>query len=171
MEIIEYNDTGKLLEDLKYWSNALGELHHHGEYGIKEHELPEELQRAYRTLWTAGIGSLCYLVEYKGKYGIALINEFDDMTAEYNSATMDDLFLKMKAKADSFKGMEELQNMTILLGEHSGFFGCHEFITIFPADMEKEAFDKVADLLEQNVYECSDSYMEPYPTWRQLIVQ
>lgn len=153
MEIIEYKDTKKLLNDLKYWSNCVGELHYHGEYDIEESELPEELQKVYNTLWTEDSGSLCYLIEYKENYGIALINEFDEEFAKNNAVTMDDLFIKMHIKANSFKEMEEYQNTVILLGKYSGCDECHEFITILPVDIERELFYKVAGILYEHVYQ------------------
>ena len=153
MEIIVYEERQKLLEDLKFWSNALGELHHRGEYDIKESGLPEELQRAYRTLWTAGSGSLCYLAEYRKRYGIALINEFTEEYAGQHFFTMDELFCKLKAKAESFQRMEAFHGATGILGRLSGFEDCHEFIIFFPADMEQKVFNRAADLLYENVYE------------------
>ncbi|MDE6625599.1 MAG: hypothetical protein K2K56_04430 [Lachnospiraceae bacterium] len=152
MKIIEYENTKKLLDDLKYWCNSLGELHHHGEYDIKEDDLPEELKKAYNTLWTDGSGSLCYLVEYKGNYGIALINEFDMEFARDNAITMEEMLKKMKIKASLFGKLEAFQDTIILLGEYSGFDDCHEFITILPVDVEKERFNTVADLLYKHVY-------------------
>lgn len=149
----EFDNEFELNKRLKYWSNACGELHHHGEYDIEESELPEELQKVYNTLWTEDSGSLCYLIEYKGNYGIALINEFDEEFAKNNAVTMDDLFIKMHIKANSFKEMEEYQNTVILLGKYSGCDECHEFITILPVDIEKELFYKVADILYKHVYQ------------------
>lgn len=155
MEIVEYEDMKEFSRDLKFWCNSLGELHHHEEYDIEESELPKELQRAYNVLWTDGSGSLCYLVEYKENYGVALINEFDEEFAKNNNLTMEGLFVEMKSKADSFRNMEEFKNATVLLvlGKYSGVDECHEFITILLADTDKKMFDKVADLLYEQVYE------------------
>lgn len=152
MEIIVYEERQKLLEDLKYWSNALGELHHRGEFDIKESGLPEELQHAYRKLWTAGSGSLCYLAEYKGRYGIVLINEFSEEYADNHFLTMDGLFCKLKEKAEAFQRMETFQCTTAILGRLSGFEDCHEFIIFFPADTGREEFDRAAELLCVDVY-------------------
>ena len=65
----EFDSDLELNRHLKYWSNACGELHHHGEYALDDvSELPEELQRAYNELWKEGNGCYEYLVEYDGKY-------------------------------------------------------------------------------------------------------
>lgn len=152
MGIIVYEERTKLLEELKYWSNSLGELHHRGEYDVDESGLPEELQRAYRTLWTAGSGSLCYLAEYRGRYGVALISEFSGEYADSHSLTMDKLFCKLKEKANVFKKMETFRDATVILGRCSGFDDCHEFIVFFPADTEQEVFIRAADFIYENVY-------------------
>ena len=53
----EFNEREELSAHLKYWCNACGELHHYGEYDLKDiSELPEELQRAYKELWKDGDG-------------------------------------------------------------------------------------------------------------------
>lgn len=150
MKIIKYenNDLQKYGEDLSYFCNACGELHYHGKYDITEEQLPEALKRAYNDLWTDCTGSLCYLVEYKGEYGIALINEFDDYYAENSNTTMDSLFEHMKVKAEEYSKMEEFQTTTILLANEMGFCECHEFVVIMPCDTEKELFDKIAKILE-----------------------
>ena len=47
----EFDSELELSKRLKYWSNACGELHHHGEYDLDNvSELPIELQRAYNEL-------------------------------------------------------------------------------------------------------------------------
>ena len=152
MEIIVYEEREKMLEDLKYWSNSLGELHHRGEYDIEESGLPEELRRAYRTLWTADSGFLCYLAEYMGMYGIALINEFSGEYADSHFFTMDELFCKLKKKAEELWNVKSFQSVAAILGRCSGFDDCHEFIIFFPADTEQEMFNRAADFMYENVY-------------------
>ena len=139
-------------DELKYWSNCCGDLHRHGGPSIKESELPEELLRAYNELWTEGAGSLCYLVEYKGVYGIALINEFDDTYASDINSSMDELYERMKAKADQFSEMEKFKTAQILIAEELGFLDCHEFVVILPCDTEKELFDSITNTLLHEVY-------------------
>ena len=88
----EFDNELELNKHLKYWSNACGELHHHGEYDLDNIlELPEELQRAYNELWKEGNGCLEYLVEYDGKYYIALVSEFDDTFADDSNISMEEL--------------------------------------------------------------------------------
>lgn len=155
MKIVEYkleNEKKEFLNDLKYWSNGCGELHHHGEYDIKEEELPNELKRAYEELWTDGTGSYCYLVEYKGKFGIALSNEFNETYAEDICLTMDDLYVYMKKKAEEFCAMDAFKDATILLGDYTVPDG-HEFITILPWDVKKHVFQTVSEVLFKNVYD------------------
>lgn len=81
MDVIKYGssfDEGKRYgDDLRYWCNACGELHHWGQYNITEEDLPGRLRDMYNEIWEESpYGNYCYLVEYKGEYGIALINEY-----------------------------------------------------------------------------------------------
>lgn len=77
-------DEGKRYgDDLRYFSNCCGDLHHWGQYDITEDELPEELKKLYHTLWAEDeYGLYCYLVEFKGQYGIALIAEYHEYEAD-----------------------------------------------------------------------------------------
>lgn len=152
MKIIEYKSATELYSDLKYWCNALGELHHHGEYDIEESELPKELKRAYEELWTDGNGSLCYLVEYKGDYAIALVNEFDNNYADDVNSSMAELYLWIHNKAKEFSEMKDFENATFLIGEDTGCNECHEFITILPWNVSKEEFDNASNILYEKVY-------------------
>jgi len=153
MEIIETKDAWSYSKDLKYWCNACGELHHHGEYDITEDELPKELSRAYNGLWSDSTGSLCYLVEYKGEYGIALINEFDEEFAKNTDVSMNALYACMKTRAEEYSTMNEFKDTKILLFNGCGIQDCHEFVVLLPCDTPKETFDRIADILYKTVYE------------------
>lgn len=76
-----YTDANELAKDFSYWSNACGDLHHNGEF-IDETSLPPVLKDAYNNLYSEGDGSYNYLCEYKGKYGIAKINEYHEYTED-----------------------------------------------------------------------------------------
>ncbi len=141
-----YNDT------LKFWSNALGELHCRGEHSITEEELPDELKRAYRELWTDNCGSLCYLVETSDGYGIALINEYNNVAASNNDMSMDDLFRFALADCGLIIASPEFKNASIYLGEYGGFDGCHDLTVIFPASTPKEEFFLAVKRLDQLAY-------------------
>lgn len=159
MKIVKYRKGSEkqYQEDFKYWSNCCGDLHHHGEYDIKENDLPEDLLRAYRELWGEEKGSLCYLVEYKGEHGIALINEFDETFANDINSTMDALFLHMEAKADELSVIPEFETAQFLLAEEMGCFGCHEFVVIMPCNTSKELFARVADILYDKMYQMEEA--------------
>lgn len=76
-EYKEFKDQDEMYKVITFWSNCCGDLHHNGEYDVSEEQLPEELQRAYRELWEEGNGCLEYLLEYGGRYYVALSAEFD----------------------------------------------------------------------------------------------
>lgn len=154
MNVIEYKNgtENQYHEDLRYWSNCCGELHHHGEYDITEKDLPEELLMAYNELWTDCSGSLCYLVEYKGEYRIALINEFDETYAKDIDSTMDALYQHMKIQAKEFSSMDAFANAQIIIAQEMGCFECHEFVVLLPCNTSKELFSKVANILHEKLY-------------------
>lgn len=66
--------------DLMFWSNATADLWHKGESG--ESDLPDELLHALNELWTDSHLVCCYLVEFKGRYGVALESIYDRDFAE-----------------------------------------------------------------------------------------
>ena len=70
-----YKYESTLDNDLIFWSNATADLRHNGEIG--EDDLPDELLHALNELWTDGHLVSCYLVELKGRYGIALESIYD----------------------------------------------------------------------------------------------
>lgn len=70
-----YKYESTLDNDLVFWSNATADLRHNGEIG--EDDLPDELLHALNELWTDGHLVSCYLVELKGRYGIALESIYD----------------------------------------------------------------------------------------------
>ena len=75
-----YKYESTLDNDLIFWSNATADLRHNGEIG--EDDLPDELLHALNELWTDGHLVSCYLVELKGRYGIALESIYDRDFAE-----------------------------------------------------------------------------------------
>lgn len=122
-----FESEKELNKHLKYWSNACGELHHQGEYDLTNiSELPEELQRAYENLWEEGNGCLEYLVEYDGKYYIALISEFDNTFANDNGLSMDKLYERVKFNALKLYEEELFLDTFLIIGKETGFNECHE---------------------------------------------
>ena len=151
---VEYTDEKSLYKDIAYWSNSLGELHHKGEFDLADKsELPMELQQAYEKLWTESpFGSNCYLMEYKGQYGIALINEYDTYTAGLVECTMEELYELAAEKAKEISESPLLADTTVISDKYCGFDGCHEIIVFMPYDMTEEKFNTIAEYLYKNVY-------------------
>ena len=143
---LEYLET-HVSTAINYWCNACGDLHHHGEYDITEAELPDPLKRAYNELWGEDYGSLCYLVDTEEGYGIALINEYDRVTAEDCGVSMEALFGYAVADAMEVRASDLFDKTTVYVTEFSGFDECHELIVVFPADIDKDTFQKAADAL------------------------
>lgn len=96
----EFDNRTELYNRLKFWSNAAGELHHYGQYDLNDaSELPKELQRAYDELWNTGDRCLEYLVEFDGKYYVALICEFCKFFADDEKISMGELYKLAKQNA------------------------------------------------------------------------
>lgn len=149
----EFNDTQELNKHLKYWSNACGELHHHGEYDLDSvSELPEELQRAYNELWKEGNGCLEYLVEYDSKYYIALVSEFDDTFAYDSCVSMEKLYDIVRKNALELYHQDLFKNTVLVIGKETGCDDCHEIIFLVPAIECENVYDEIEDTIYLNIW-------------------
>lgn len=149
----EFDSKLELSRHLKYWSNACGELHYHGEYDLNDiSELPEELQRAYNELWKEGNGCLEYLVEYDGKYYIALVSEFDDTFADDINVSMEELYEIAKRNALELYHQDLFKNTVLVIGKGTGVEECHEIIFLVPAMESENVYDEIEDTIYQNVW-------------------
>lgn len=149
---------------LRYWSNSMGELHHHGQYDITEQDLPESLRRVYREFKIfEEFGSRCYLCETEKGYGIALVNEYDESYADDCKLSMDSMFLSAAVEAAAIRALPEFQDAEVFLGECCGMEGCHELCVVFPATVEAKAFYAAAELLDKSVYEVAPELMRVEP--------
>lgn len=145
-------------EVLKFWSNGIGELccpHGTVPYDISEEELPGELKRVYQDLyWEPNAGvSLRYMVETKNGYGIALINEYDSVTAENSGLLMRPLFETVIQDAKEVVKDPLFEKAEVFAGEFMGFDGCHELVVVFPADISVDTFCKAAARLDELTYQ------------------
>ena len=84
--------------DLMFWSNATADLWHKGEIG--EGDLPDELLHALNELWTDSHLVCCYLVEFKGRYGVALESIYDRDFAESLGVTYSELLKRVEKRAN-----------------------------------------------------------------------
>lgn len=156
--------------DLGYWCNALGELHYHGQHDLTKEELPEELRTAYSTLWTQNLSSLCYIVDFKNVYGIILTNEFDETTRQNLSCSSKEMYEHMKRKAQKYSQMKEFDGASFILGEGTGFFGCHEFIVFLPWNASTETLLKIDSILNTDLYEPETTEWYVYAPLRKTIM-
>lgn len=151
---VVFENEKEMNNHLKYWSNACGELHHHGEYDLTNiSELPEELQRAYKDLWEEGNGCLEYLVEYDGKYYIALISEFDNTFANDSGLSMDELYERAKSNALRLYEKELFLNTFLVIGKETGLDERHEICFLVPATESKNIYDKIETEIYMNIWE------------------
>ena len=149
-------DIAEYGEAIKFWSNACGELHHHGKYMIAEADLPAPLRRAYQELWTEDSGSLCYLVETKKGYGIALINEYSEEYAKDCGLSMDEMFSCVMRDSGSIGADDHFMKADIYVSEHLGILECHEIVVVFPADIPENEFEAAVKRLDELSYQASE---------------
>lgn len=148
----EYEEM-ELRKHLKYWSNACGELHHHGEYDLNDvSELPEELQRAYNELWKEGNGCYEYLVEFDDKYYIALVSEFGKEYANDMNISVEEMYQLAKRSALELYHKDLFKSTTLVIGKETGFEECYEIIFLVPAMESENVYDKIEDTIYQNIY-------------------
>lgn len=152
-EFREFHTTDEMNAHLKYWSNACGDLHKHGKRDIDNpSELPKELQIAYSLLWEEGNGCLEYLAEYKGRYYIALINEFDEQFASDAKMSMSELYKTLKEHALNLYHNYAFQNTILLTGNKTGIDNCHEVIFLVPAMVSKHTYDIIEYTICKNIW-------------------
>lgn len=142
-------------EVLKFWSNGIGELHNPKTMAdIAYDGLPEELKRVYDELYWEPIGgaSLRYFVETDKGYGIALLNEYDTVTAESSGVAFGPLFETVVEDARNIGLDPAFENCEVFAGECLGFDGCHELVVVFPWNTPSAAFVEAANKLDEFVY-------------------
>ena len=109
-----YKYESTLDNDLIFWSNATADLRHNGEIG--EDDLPDELLHALNELWTDGHLVSCYLVELKGRYGIALESIYDRDFAESLGITYGELVKRVEKKAIYISSLIRFSGRTLKAG-------------------------------------------------------
>jgi len=148
--------------DLKYWSSACGELHQWGIKDITEDELPDELKKIYHEWWEENKdGNYCYLAEYRGIYGIALVNEYHELYEgkpyEYNYELAEKVAKYMDALYGNESEYADLDTkVEVLLAKAIGF-PCDEdmateVVVFVPAGVEKSYFDEISKKFAKIAY-------------------
>lgn len=158
----EFNSALELNKHLKYWSNACGELHHHGEYDLKDaSELPDELQRAYSELWKEGNGCYEYLAEYDGKYYVALVSEFDKTYADDENLSMDKMYEIGKRNALELYGKDLFKSTVLVIGKET-VDNCHEIIFLVPAMESENVYDDIENEIYMNIWNVKETDKETF---------
>lgn len=159
----EFENQEKMYKELTFWSNCCGDLHHNGEYDVEEGQLPKELQRAYHELREEGNGCLEYLLEYHGKYYVALSAEFDDDYADMLCFSMDKLYAVGKCNALKLYRTDLFKDTLLLMAKKSPDGDCHEFIFLVPAMESKEVYDEIEKEISERIWDVPEYY-----TWDDL---
>ena len=105
-----------------------------------------------KNLWEEGNGCLEYLVEYDGKYYIALISEFDNTFANDNGLSMDKLYERVKFNALKLYEEELFLDTFLIIGKETGFNECHEICFLVPATESKNVYDEIEEEIYLNIW-------------------
>ena len=97
-------------------------------------------------------GCLEYLVEYDGKYYIALVSEFDDTFADDTNVSMEELYEIVKLNALELFHQYLFKNTVLIIGKKTGFDGCHEIIFLVPAMELGNTYDEIEDTIYLNIW-------------------
>lgn len=155
-----YTNREEYENDFTYWSNACGDLHHDGKW-IDESALPETLKDAYNRLYDEGNGSYNYLCEYRGKFGIAMINEYHEFT-EYGEEGEKNNYEQATKVAEIIE-KKDFPIEAIFIGKEMGFPGttpdntegdyATELVVFMQPDkVTREQYDEIAGFLWDNAY-------------------
>jgi hypothetical protein len=149
IRILQKGSDAERWELVKYWSNSLGELHHHGERRIHEDELPTALMAAYTNAYGRS-GLRNYLVETPDGYGISCEMTFDKCYAKDNGVHHHEVFETIVSTIMTGARNEALNGCVIYLFEDTESSHEHEICFVFPADIDAESLVE-ADIFMQQV--------------------
>lgn len=137
-------DFEKYDRDLRYWSNGCGDLRDiENDIGINEDRLPSPLQRVYAELFEEGKdGNYMYLVNYRGKDGVALLNEYYD----HNDGAADPNNFEQAQKVASY--LADQFDYPVILAKELGFpsdgENATEVVIVIPPTISKKEFDRIS---------------------------
>ena len=149
-------DIKKYSEDLRYYSNSLGWLHHFGEYDLgSPKELPGPLRTAFANVWHRTEGCDCLLAQHHGEYGIALVATYDGFAGEGATAwTIYALYECAKRKAYELSKDPVFSKAKLFASASNGYFGVPEVAAFFPWYMTtREEIDAAAARMHEVVYD------------------
>lgn len=153
IRIITTRETKEREASIKYWCNSSGELYNEGKR-ITKNDLPSELQTAYDNLWEEdSYWGLCYLVETVKGYGIALINDYDDIFIDKYNVSMTQLFTSAIYDAHTIASKPEFKDVEIFVNQHHPDYSIgHELITVFPYNITREELERASDVLRDHLF-------------------
>lgn len=143
-------------DGLDFWCNCAGDLFHDGKDIDSVEELPLEVKRAYEDLWTDDVNDArCYVVEYAGRYGIALEAEYDHGDAEYFNLTYGELIQAAKRKASDIA--TAFPEFEVIFGKDTMYWSdgsfASELYLFMPWDIKEEDFGHAVEKFGSMCYD------------------
>ena len=145
-----------------YLSNNTGDLYDPNGKKIEEVDLPDELKKPHEE-YLYDLGMYNYLIQYEGKNGYAIVNEYHEYNPEGNRKTRYnyDYAVRLGQKIE-----KRFPKHTVFIGKQMGFPGAEmkdgthdeatELVVFIPAASFTEGFmpefEELVDYLDKHAY-------------------
>lgn len=155
-------DDARQYHDLLFWSDAYGQIQHPYGDEFPFSALHPLLQQAYQTLFSDDLDSRCYLAETPAGYGMALCNEYDCETAAWANLSPSELFeaaIRDAQRLSAMPDFDQAREFFVLESYGPNYSDLyHELVVVFPADMDKDAFETASKRLGEEIYKGVSEY-------------
>ena len=129
-------------------------MHYNGQFVIEdETEIPAELQRAFKYLWSDD--TCCYerLVEFNGGYYVAIAAEFDETDAIENDLFMEDVYERAKKNAMTLHEQKLFKSTILILNKMNSHRDMHEVMFLVPAMKDQNVYRKIENEICDHIYD------------------
>lgn len=132
---IVFTSANEMYKHFRYWCTRHGELPYLDDHKLKKEELPKLLNYAYSELWSKNERCSECILEFDGEYYLSIERDYNTKK-EYEN-----VLEKLRLFLFSNKGCR------IVIGKGCNPFGRHEVYFLVPANMKKEAFEKLEKIV------------------------
>lgn len=155
---LKYNENLHMYRnstEINYYSNSCGEFFNKGKE-LELEELPKKLQEAFTNLYEENkFGLNCYLVKFKGTYGISLSAGYDECYAKDLGITFFRLNEIAREKAKELAG--RYKEYPVVYGEKAVAWSdgkCDTIVDIIvPWNISKEMYEEIGNWFSAMCYD------------------